>query len=160
MGNYAREKKLVYKYCTNCSLRLEVSAQAKNIRDQLCRLKEVGENIGSNLVVENYWMEKVEYIPVSSIEGQPAATRNLHKIFQLLEDDKVCIIGVWGTGGVGKATLVKNLNNELLKNVPSSKPSFGVVIWVIVPKPPIDVRKIKAQIASRLNLQVDNNGNV
>ncbi|PHT39536.1 hypothetical protein CQW23_18390 [Capsicum baccatum] len=151
-------KSLTYKCCPSCSFRSDVATQARNIQDQLCRLKEVGENHGSNLVVENYRMEKVEYIAVSSIEGQPAATRNLHKILQLLGDDKVCIIGVWGTGGVGKTTLVKNLNNELLKNVPSSKLSFGIVIWVTVPKPPIDVRKIQEQIASRLNVKVDKEG--
>ncbi|XP_047257852.1 disease resistance protein At4g27190 [Capsicum annuum] len=153
-------KSLTYKCCPKCSLRSEVSTQARNIRDQLCRLKEVGENHGSNLVIENYQMKKVEHIPGPSIEGQPAATRNLNELLRLLEDDKVCIIGVWGTGGVGKTTLVKNLNNELLKNVPSSKLSFGVVIWVTVPKPPIDVRKIQEQIASRLNLKVDKEGSV
>ncbi|KAF3641075.1 hypothetical protein FXO38_21809 [Capsicum annuum] len=152
----AAAKTLTYKWCPKCSLRSEVSAQAKNIRDQQCRFIKVGENFGSNLVVEIYRMKKVEHIPGPSIEGQPAATRNLNQLLRLLEDDKVCIIGVWGTGGVGKTTLVKNLNNELLKNVPSSKLSFGVVIWVTVPKPPIDVRKIQAQIASRLSLTVDN----
>ncbi|KAF3644691.1 putative disease resistance protein-like [Capsicum annuum] len=156
----AAAQTLTYKCCPKCSLRSEVSGQAKNIRDQFCKLKEVGQNFGSNLVVENYRMKKVEHIPGPSIEGQPAATRNLNELLRLLEDDKVCIIGVWGTGGVGKTTLVKNLNNELLKNVPSSKLSFGVVIWVTVPKPPIDVRKIQAQIASRLSLTVDNEAGV
>ncbi|PHT39782.1 hypothetical protein CQW23_18636 [Capsicum baccatum] len=108
----AAAKTLSYKCCPKCSLRLEVSTQAKNIRDQQSRLIEV------------------------------------------------CIIGVWGTGGVGKTTLVKNLNNELLKNVSSSKLSFGVVIWVTVPKPPIDIRKIQAQIASRLSLMVDNEAGI
>lgn len=66
-----------------------------------------------------------------------------------------------GTGGVGKTTLVKNLNNELLKiKVSNSKLSFGVVIWVTVPKPPIDIRKVQEQIARRLNLKVDNEGNL
>ncbi|KAM3270963.1 disease resistance protein like [Capsicum chacoense] len=154
----AAAKMLAYKCCPKCSLRSEVSTQAKYIRDQQCRLIKVGENFGSNLVVENYRMKKVDLIPGPSIEGQSTATRNLHKILQLLEDDKVSTIGVWGTGGVGKTTLVKNLNNELLKNVPSSKLSFGVVTWVTVPKPPIDVRKIQEQISSRLNLKVDKEG--
>ncbi|PHU30393.1 hypothetical protein BC332_02486 [Capsicum chinense] len=154
----ATAKTLVYKCCPKCRLRSEVSTQGQNIRDQLCWLIEVGENFGSNLVVENYQMKNVEFIPGPSIEGQPAATRNLNGILRLLEDDRVCIISVWGPGGVGKTTLVKNLNNDLLKNVPSSKLSFGIVIWVTVPKPPIDIRKIQAQIASRLNLKVDNEG--
>ncbi|KAF3663479.1 putative disease resistance protein-like [Capsicum annuum] len=156
----AAAKTLSYKCCPKCSLRSEISTQSHNIRDQLCSLIEVGQNFGSNLVVENYQMKKVEFIPGTSIEGQSAATRNLNKLLRLLEDDEVCIIGVWGTGGVGKTTLVKNLNNELLKNVSSSKLSFGVVVWVTVPKPPIDIRKIQAQIASRLNLQVDNEASV
>ncbi|KAM3379540.1 hypothetical protein P3S68_011954 [Capsicum galapagoense] len=106
-------------------------------------------------------MKKVEHIPVTSIEDQPAAEKNLHKIQQLLEDDKVCIVGVLGTGGVGKTTLVKNLNNELLKaNVSSSKQSFGVVFWVTVPKLPIEIRNVQGQIASRLDLEIDNNGSV
>ncbi|KAH0644187.1 hypothetical protein KY284_032071 [Solanum tuberosum] len=72
----------------------------------------------------------------------------------------VGIIGVWGAGGIGKTTLVKNLNNELKQIDVSirSKLSFGVVIWVTVPKPPIDIRKVQAQIVSRLNLEVDNEG--
>ncbi|KAF3666212.1 putative nudix hydrolase 8-like [Capsicum annuum] len=151
----AAAKALAYKSCPKCSLRSEVSTQAKNIRDQQCRLIKVGENFASNLVIENYQVKKVELITGTAIEGQHTAIRNLHKILQLLEDDKVCIIGVWGNGGVGKTTLVKNLNNELLKNLPSSKLSFGVVIWVTVPKPPIDIRKIQAQIAGRLSLTVD-----
>ncbi|PHT40075.1 hypothetical protein CQW23_18929 [Capsicum baccatum] len=157
----AAAKKLVYKCCPKCSLRSEVSTQARVIRDQLCRLIEVGKNFGFNLVIENYQMKKVEFIPGSSIEGQSTTIRNLSKLLRLLEDDEVSIIGVWGTGGVGKTTLVKNLNNELLKiDESSSKLCFSVVIWVTVPKPPIDIRKIQAQIASRLNLKIDNEGSV
>ncbi|KAM3379732.1 hypothetical protein P3S68_012146 [Capsicum galapagoense] len=155
----AAAKTLVYKFCPKCKLRSEVSAQAKSIRDQFCKLKEVGENFGSNLVVENYRVKKVEHIPEPSIEGQLTATRNLNKLLRLLEDDEVFIIGVWGAGGVGKITLVTNLNNELLKTgVLSRKLSFGVVIWVTVPKPPIDIRKVQAQIASRLNIKIDSEG--
>ncbi|PHT39778.1 hypothetical protein CQW23_18632 [Capsicum baccatum] len=79
---------LVYKCCPKCSLRSEVSTQAKNIRDQFCKLKEVGENFGSNLVVENYRVKKVEFIPGPSIQGQLTATRNLNKLLRLLEDVK------------------------------------------------------------------------
>ncbi|XP_049369773.1 disease resistance protein At4g27190-like [Solanum verrucosum] len=157
----ATAKTLAYKCCPKCSLRSEVSTQAQKIQDQLHRLKQIGESFGSNLVVENYQIIKVEFIPGTSIEGQSAATKNLNKILRLLEDDKVCIIGVWGTGGVGKTSLVNNLNNKLLKtDVSSFKLSFGVVIWVTVPKPPIDIRNVQTQIASRLNLKVDKEGNV
>ncbi|KAK4713280.1 hypothetical protein R3W88_019187 [Solanum pinnatisectum] len=117
----ALTKKLAYKCCPNCSLHLEVSTQAQTLRDQLCKLIDIGESFESNLVVENYQMKKIEFIPEPSIEGQSAATKNLNKILQLLEDDEVGII----MGGVGKTTLVKNLKNELLKTTaPSSKLPF------------------------------------
>ncbi|TMW94598.1 hypothetical protein EJD97_010047 [Solanum chilense] len=156
----AAAKTLAYKCFPKCSLRLGVTTQAHNIRQQLSSLKQVGERFGSNLVVDNNQMKKVEFIAGPSIKGQSAATRNLNKILRLLEDDKVCIIGVWGSGGIGKTTLVKNLNNELLKIDVSIRPklSFGVVVWVTVPKPPIAIRKVQAQIADRLNLKVDAEG--
>lgn len=86
----AAAKMLAYKCCPKFSLRSEVSAQLEwKIGDQLYRLKEVREKFGSNLVVENYQMKKVEFIPGPSIQGQLAATQNLNKILKLLEDDKV-----------------------------------------------------------------------
>ena len=35
------------------------------------------------------------------------------------------MIGIWGLGGIGKTTLVKNLNNELNN---TSTQTFGIVI--------------------------------
>ncbi|KAH0647070.1 hypothetical protein KY290_033069 [Solanum tuberosum] len=156
--NIAAAKTLIYRCCPNCGLRSEVWTQAQNsIQVKLCSLKNDGESFGSNLMEENYRMEKVEHLPGPSTNDQPAARRNLHKILQHLENDEVGIIGVWGAGGIGKTTLVKNLNNELKQIDVSirSKLSFGVVIWVTVPKPPIDIRKVQAQIADRLNIKVN-----
>ncbi|WMV16402.1 hypothetical protein MTR67_009787 [Solanum verrucosum] len=100
--NIAMAKIRKYKCCPNCSLRSEVCTQVQNIRDQLCSLKEVGENFGSNLMVENYQVKKVEFLPGPSIEGQSAATRNLNKIQQHLEDDKGRLNAIGG--------LKRNLN--------------------------------------------------
>ncbi|XP_033509625.1 probable disease resistance protein At4g27220 [Nicotiana tomentosiformis] len=160
--NIATAKIFAYKCCPKWSLRSKISTLAQNRRDQLCALIEIGENFGSNLVVETYKIQKAEFIPGPSIEeGQSVATRNLNEILQLLEDDKVCTIGVWGIGGVGKTTLVMNVNNELLKIAASSSElSFDVVVWVTVPKPPTDIRKVQAQIANRLNLKVDSEESV
>ncbi|KAG5600303.1 hypothetical protein H5410_031673 [Solanum commersonii] len=87
--NIAAAKKLTYKCCPKCILGSEVSTQARIVQDQLFRLIEVRKNFGSNLVVENYQMKEVEFMPGPLIEGQSAAIRNLCKILQLLEDDKI-----------------------------------------------------------------------
>ncbi|KAM3266889.1 hypothetical protein P3L10_003884 [Capsicum annuum] len=106
----AADKTLTYKWCPKCSLRSEVSAQAKNIRDQQCRFIKVGENFGSNLVVEIYRMKKVAHIPGSSIEGQPAATRNLNELLRILEDDKyACMLQLASDFARRKWTIRPNL---------------------------------------------------
>ncbi|KAM3266884.1 hypothetical protein P3L10_003879 [Capsicum annuum] len=74
----AAAKMLAYKCCPKCSLR-----------------SEVGENFGSNLVVENYRVKKVDHILVPSIEGQSTATRNLSELLHLLEDDKSTKLNVY-----------------------------------------------------------------
>ncbi|KAH0647071.1 hypothetical protein KY290_035508 [Solanum tuberosum] len=156
--NITTAKALTYRCCPNCCLRSEVWTQAQNsIQVKFCSLKNGGESFGSNLIEENYRMEKVEHLPGPSIKDQPAARKNLDKILEHLENDEVGIIGVCGVGGIGKTTLVKDLNNELKQIDVSirSKLSFGVVIWVTVPKPPIDIRKVQAQIADRLSLEVN-----
>ncbi|PHT26654.1 hypothetical protein CQW23_33740 [Capsicum baccatum] len=92
------------------------------------------------------------------IVGQQELARGLYHRYPRAQT-QVFIIGVWEAGGVGKTTLVTNLNNELLKTgVLSRKLSFGVVIWVTMTKPPIDIRQVQAQIASRLNMKIDSEG--
>ncbi|PHT51933.1 Transcription factor TGA6 [Capsicum baccatum] len=76
------------------SIRSEVSTQARNIQDQLSSLIEVGEKFGSNLVVEIYWVKKVEFIDGPSIEGQSTSTRTLNVMLRLLEDDKMDLVRV------------------------------------------------------------------
>ncbi|KAH0644186.1 hypothetical protein KY284_032070 [Solanum tuberosum] len=90
--NIAAAKTLRYRCCPNCSLRSEVWTQAhNNIQVILCSLKNGGESFGSNLMEENYRMEKVEHLPGPSTNDQPATRRNLDEILQHLENDEVLL---------------------------------------------------------------------
>ncbi|GMH14269.1 hypothetical protein Nepgr_016110 [Nepenthes gracilis] len=51
-------------------------------------------------------------------------------VWECLEDKQVGIIGLYGMGGVGKTTLMKRINNELLKY----PRDFNLVIWVVASK--------------------------
>ena len=142
-------KEKCYGGFVNCCLRGgEVAKALKEVR----RLQADGNSI-ANMVAAHGQSRAVEHIPAQSIEDQPTASQNLAKILHLLEDG-VGSIGVWGMGGVGKTTLVKNLNNKLGNS--SSTPPFGMVIWVTVSKQ-LDLMRIQTRIAERLSMGVDKN---
>ncbi|KAF8409544.1 hypothetical protein HHK36_005622 [Tetracentron sinense] len=134
--------------CLNCSLRCRLSREVEEKLKEVKRLLSASHFPGG-LVAVNSRVKVVEHIPGPSIEGQPTASWNLGRVFDLLEDDGVRIIGIWGMGGVGKTTLVKNLNNKL---EPTSL--FSLVLWVIVSKD-MDLKRVQAQIGRRLNLPIE-----
>ncbi|KAJ0100815.1 hypothetical protein Patl1_04362 [Pistacia atlantica] len=86
--------------------------------------------------------------------GQPVAEEMLEQLERYLHDDGIKRIAVWGMGGVGKSTLVSNLNNKLEASS-VLKESFNIVIWVTVPRD-LDLRKIQSQIAERLRHMMTN----
>ncbi|CAL5402841.1 unnamed protein product [Camellia sinensis] len=99
------------------------------------------------MVVENYQVK-----PGPSIAGQLTASKNLMKVMNLLnDDDGASKIGVWGMGGVGKTTLVKNLNNQL--ETASAAQPVSIIIWVTVSKE-LDLKRLQTLQLERLNLVV------
>ncbi|XP_034678231.1 disease resistance protein At4g27190-like [Vitis riparia] len=124
----------------------EVAEALKEVRG----LEERG-NCLANLLAANRQARAVEHKPVESFDRQPAASKNLATIMNLLNDDAVGTIGVWGQGGIGKTTLVKNLNN-ILKDAPSTTPRFSIVIWITLSRE-WDLKSIQAQIAQRLKME-------
>ncbi|KAF8409542.1 hypothetical protein HHK36_005620 [Tetracentron sinense] len=117
--------------CLNCSLCCRLSREVEEKLKEVKRLLSAS-HFPRGVVAVNSRVKVVEHIPGPSIEGQPTASRNLGRVFDLLEDDGVRIIGIWGMGGVGKTTLVKNLNNKLESS--SLAQPFSLVLWVIVSK--------------------------
>ncbi|KAK3000552.1 hypothetical protein RJ639_020573 [Escallonia herrerae] len=94
-------------------------------------------------------IKAVEKMAVPSLVGQKAAS-DLSRLLELMNDDVTKRVAVWGMGGVGKTSLVKNLNNELFSSVAHS---FDLVIWVQVSRD-LDLQAIQQQIAERLNLEL------
>ncbi|KAH9620777.1 hypothetical protein KSS87_021112 [Heliosperma pusillum] len=54
---------------------------------------------------------------------------NVEKLFELLNDDMIKKIGIWGMSGVGKTTVLENLYEEVAK-----RQMFDVMLWVTVTK--------------------------
>lgn len=145
----AKEKKHSGCFCSCCPQYRHGSKVARMVKE-VQGLKSEGI-FPAGLVIANPEAKSVEHIPGPSIEHQTTASKTLGKLMKLLDSDGIRRIGIWGLGGIGKTTLVKNLNNILKRD--SSAHRFGMVIWATVSKE-LNLRWVQAQIAERLNLDV------
>ncbi|KAF7851853.1 hypothetical protein BT93_L2013 [Corymbia citriodora subsp. variegata] len=74
---------------------------------------------------------------------------SLNKVWKWLVDEKnIGVIGLYGTGGVGKTTLMERINKELL----CANHGFEVVIWVVVSRQ-VNEDNIQEAIRKRLNIK-------
>ncbi|KAK8496986.1 hypothetical protein V6N13_128569 [Hibiscus sabdariffa] len=115
------------------------------------KIKEVEELINQRrqfhggLVVDNpQWMGQV--LSTTTLSGE-AVKACVEEIWQCLMDDEVRKIGVWGMGGVGKTSIMKLINNQLLKETGK----FDIVIWITVSKE-MSIAKLQRDIASRIGV--------
>nr|AAL65610.1 RFL1 [Arabidopsis thaliana]AAL65616.1 RFL1 [Arabidopsis thaliana] len=98
-----------------------------------------------DIVTEAAPIAEVEELPIqSTIVGQDSM---LDKVWNCLMEDKVWIVGLYGMGGVGKTTLLTQINNKFSK----LGGGFDVVIWVVVSKN-ATVHKIQKSIGEKLGL--------
>ncbi|KAK7399713.1 hypothetical protein VNO78_10902 [Psophocarpus tetragonolobus] len=83
---------------------------------------------------------------VPQISGYPTLQGALKNILDLLKNNNIKVIGVYGTKGVGKTTIMRNLNNneEVAK-------LFEIVIFV---KVTAEFHKLQEKIANRLMLNI------
>ncbi|KAK8479363.1 hypothetical protein V6N12_012468 [Hibiscus sabdariffa] len=116
------------------------------------KIKEVEELINQRrqfhggLVVDNpRWIGQV--LSTTSLSGE-AVKACIEEIWQCLMDDEVRKIGVWGMGGVGKSSIMKLINNQLLKEAGR----FDTVIWITVSKE-MCIAKLQEDIASKIGVK-------
>ncbi|GLT31091.1 hypothetical protein SLA2020_058540 [Shorea laevis] len=81
-------------------------------------------------------------LPIENVVGEDSAKE---EIWGYLMGNKVRKIGVCGIGGVGKTTIMKHINNELLR-----VNNFDRVIWVTVSYP-LNVIKLQENIARAMD---------
>ncbi|KAL7162145.1 hypothetical protein ACSBR2_042593 [Camellia fascicularis] len=63
--------------------------------------------------------------------------------------DNVGIIGLHRLGGVGKTTLLKQINNKFINN----GHGFDIVIWVVVSKD-LDTDQVQVSIAEKVGIDM------
>ncbi|KAG2319924.1 hypothetical protein Bca52824_013137 [Brassica carinata] len=94
-------------------------------------------------VTETILVANVDEMPVQpTIVGQETM---LEKVWTHLMKEGVEIVGMYGMGGVGKTTLLTQLNNKFSETCGG----FEVVMWVVVSKT-TEIHRIQGDIAKKL----------
>ncbi|XP_058074795.1 disease resistance protein RPS2-like [Magnolia sinica] len=114
---------------------------AKKLED-VSELKSKGESFSE--VAYKPLPDAIEEMPSTSAVGRDLV---LEKVLNWIGEGKGGVIGIYGMGGVGKTTLLKKINNELLGRTHE----FHVIIWVVVSKE-LNMEKIQKDIGKRLGL--------
>ncbi|KAL0813180.1 hypothetical protein Bca101_069623 [Brassica carinata] len=132
--------------CGFCSKNLKLSYRyGKRV---ILVLKEVESLISQgkfDVVTEATPRSEVEELPTHpTIVGQETT---LERVWNRLKKDTVGVVGLQGMGGVGKTTLLTQINNKFSK----TGEGFDIVIWVEVSRN-ASVRKIQESIAKKLGL--------
>ncbi|XXG62233.1 hypothetical protein AAC387_Pa05g0638 [Persea americana] len=113
-----------------------------------CILNLIEESNFEGGVVVDALPQIVETMPVITVEDGTSTERTLQKILESLRNERTQKIGIWGMGGVGKTTVMKNLNN-----LPEIALMFQIVIWVTVAKD-FSIRQLLTEIGGRLSLNL------
>lgn len=90
----------------------------------------------------------IESFPVGDFEAFESTESAMNQIMDALEVDGIHIIGVYGMGGVGKTTLMKEVGRRLKR-----KKVFEVVLMVTISQKP-ELKKIQNEIAEKLGLKL------
>ncbi|XP_077231941.1 disease resistance protein At4g27190-like [Tasmannia lanceolata] len=144
---YHEEEKCLMGWCPDVSLRLKLGKRVVESTNSIIDLLEKSASWVGGVVVDAP-TKIAEPVPAPTIERNTSTDRTLQKILGCIKDIKKQKIGIWGMGGVGKTTVMENLNNSL-----EITQLFEIVIWVTVSKG-WSLRNVQNEIAKRLSLNL------
>ena len=98
--------------------------------------------------------KRAEHIQVKDFEAFDSRMEVFQDVMEALKDDKLNIIGVYGMGGVGKTTLVKQVAKQLMEDK-----LFDKVVMAEVTQTP-DHHKIQDKLAFDLGMEFGFNENI
>ena len=127
--------------------RLRLSEEAEDVFEEIRKLKE---NPPSNFLVDNPLEPVLKEFDVPQIEDYPTLQSSFDTLLNSLKSNGTNVIGVCGTKGVGKTTILQSLNND--EGVVAKL--FDIVLFIRVLPEDTD-KELQGKIVKRLKLNLD-----
>ncbi|GAY33218.1 hypothetical protein CUMW_274780 [Citrus unshiu] len=136
--------------CPNLICRYKLSKQAAKAAEAAASLVERG-NFSS--VSYRPAPKRAERMQAKDFEAFDSRMKVFQDVVEAVKDDKVNIIGVYGMGGVGKTTLVKQVANQVMEDK-----LFDKFVMAEITQTP-DHHKIQDKLAFDLGMEFGSNEN-
>nr|DAD39129.1 TPA_asm: hypothetical protein HUJ06_013452 [Nelumbo nucifera] len=134
--------------CPHCCSRYQLSKKAAEMMNGVNDLQEIGGCF--NVVSHPLSPPPIEALCEGDFNVFESTRQVMEKVMNALRDQSINFIGLYGMGGVGKTTLVK----EVGKRVQNEEKIFNKVVMAAVSQNPV-LRNIQDDIASMLDLNFD-----
>ncbi|XP_017979050.1 PREDICTED: probable disease resistance protein At1g12280 [Theobroma cacao] len=116
----------------------------KQVTIKLAEIVDLQKQGDFKIVAENKLAAQVDLKPTEPTVGLEPT---LVKVWRLLEEKDAGIVGLYGLGGVGKTTLLTQINKKLSNNLIG----YDVVLWVVVSKDHT-IQKVQEKIDEKVGL--------
>ncbi|TYH86527.1 hypothetical protein ES332_D01G049400v1 [Gossypium tomentosum] len=144
LDSRVEENKRCLRWCPNWCWRYQLG---KEIEKKTVYISKLVEDSHFERIGHPAELPGLEFFTSKDILASKSSTAAFNKIMEALKDGKVNMIGVWGMGGVGKTTLVKEVGKKT-----KELGCFRKVIEVVVSQKSI-IENIQYKIADFLDLE-------
>jgi hypothetical protein len=135
-----------FTWCPNCMRQFKLSKALAKKSETFRKLGEISEKFKT--VAHKAHPQPIEFLPSKEFTPSESSKEALKQIMKALKDDNVNMIGLYGMGGVGKTTLVKEVGRRA-----KELQLFPEVLMATVSQNP-NVTDIQDRLADKLGLDI------
>ncbi|XP_061992069.1 disease resistance protein At4g27190-like [Rosa rugosa] len=143
------ETKCLQGFCPNLKLRHHLSRKSTKMAQEVAELYEKKKNFDNIAYAAS--QEEVCVAALQDYEAFDSRTSAAKDVIKELRNSNTYMIGVYGIGGVGKTTLVKEVYKQLATG---GEKLFDEVVMVLDLKKNPSIDRIQKEIAEKLGLEI------